>query len=150
MHTHTHACTHAHTHTHTHMYKRAQSTHNKLPVHSAKGFANFSASLAMLPPTCLFCPCAPQMTQKFVTRPSIIPPASSANKTCTRNIQSTRVQQMNGKRPAKLYCIIYRWNAWTCLTGTQASAHDQPFASEGIIPGGLWHCVLVPGVLLLL
>jgi len=33
------------------MYKRAQSTH-KLPVHSAKGFANFSASLAMLPPTC--------------------------------------------------------------------------------------------------
>jgi hypothetical protein len=34
------------------MYKRAQSTH-KLPVHSAKGFANFSASLAMLPPTCL-------------------------------------------------------------------------------------------------
>jgi len=38
------------------MYKRAQSTH-KLPVHSAKGFANFSASLAMLPPTCLFCSC---------------------------------------------------------------------------------------------
>jgi hypothetical protein len=35
------------------MYKRAQSTH-KLPVHSAKGFANFSASLAMLPPTCPF------------------------------------------------------------------------------------------------
>jgi hypothetical protein len=35
------------------MYKRAQST-QKLPVHSAKGFANFSASLAMLPPTCLF------------------------------------------------------------------------------------------------
>ena len=34
------------------MYKRPQSTH-KLPVHSAKGFANFSASLAMLPPTCL-------------------------------------------------------------------------------------------------
>jgi hypothetical protein len=33
------------------MYMRAQSTH-KLPVHSAKGFANFSASLAMLPPTC--------------------------------------------------------------------------------------------------
>ena len=33
------------------MYKRAQSTH-MLPVHSAKGFANFSASLAMLPPTC--------------------------------------------------------------------------------------------------
>ena len=50
---HTHARTHTytHTHTHTHMYKRAQSTH-KLPVHSAKGFANFSASLAMLPPTC--------------------------------------------------------------------------------------------------
>jgi hypothetical protein len=35
------------------MYKRAQSTH-KLSVHSAKGFANFSASLAMLPHTCLF------------------------------------------------------------------------------------------------
>jgi uncharacterized protein YchJ len=34
------------------MYKRAQSTH-KLPVHSAKGFVNFSASLAILPPTCL-------------------------------------------------------------------------------------------------
>jgi len=53
MHALTHAHTHAHTytHTHTHMYKRAQSTH-KLPVHSAKGFANFSASLAMLPPTC--------------------------------------------------------------------------------------------------
>jgi hypothetical protein len=34
------------------MYKRAQSTY-KLPVHSAKGFANFSASLAMLPPACL-------------------------------------------------------------------------------------------------
>ena len=59
-HTHarTHTRTHAHSHTytythktHTHMYKRAQSTH-KLPVHSAKGFANFSASLAMLPPTC--------------------------------------------------------------------------------------------------
>jgi hypothetical protein len=33
------------------MYKRAQSTH-KLPVHSAKGFAKFSASLAMFPPTC--------------------------------------------------------------------------------------------------
>jgi len=47
----TYARTHTHTHTHTHMYKRAQSTH-KLPVHSAKGFANFSASLAMLPPTC--------------------------------------------------------------------------------------------------
>ena len=49
----TFTCTHTHTHTltHTHMYKRAQSTH-KLPVHSAKGFANFSASLAMLPPTC--------------------------------------------------------------------------------------------------
>ena len=50
-HTHTHTHTYTHTHTHTHMYKRAQSTH-KLPVHSAKGFANFSASLAMLPPTC--------------------------------------------------------------------------------------------------
>ena len=54
-HTHTHTQTHTHTythiHTHAHMYKRAQSTH-KLPVHSAKGFANFSASLAMLPPTC--------------------------------------------------------------------------------------------------
>ena len=49
----THAHTHTHTNTHTHMYKRAQSTH-KLPVHSAKGFANFSAPLAMLPPTCLF------------------------------------------------------------------------------------------------
>jgi hypothetical protein len=34
------------------MYMRAQSTH-KLPVHSTKGFANFSASLAMLSPTCL-------------------------------------------------------------------------------------------------
>jgi len=52
-HTRTHARTHTHTHRHTHMYKRAQSTH-KLPVHSAKGFANFSASLAMLPPTCLW------------------------------------------------------------------------------------------------
>ena len=52
MHTRTHTRTHTHTHIHTHMYKRAQSTH-KLPVHSAKGFAsNFSASLAMLPPTC--------------------------------------------------------------------------------------------------
>ena len=51
-HTHTHIHIHIHTHTNTHMYKRAQSTH-KLPVHSAKGFANFSASLAMLPPTCL-------------------------------------------------------------------------------------------------
>ena len=54
-HTHTHTHTHIHIHTqtrtHTHMYKRVQSTH-KLPVHSAKGFANFSASLAMLPPTC--------------------------------------------------------------------------------------------------
>jgi hypothetical protein len=52
-HTHTYTYTHTntHTYTHTHMYKRAQSTH-KLPVHSAKGFANFSASLAMLPPTC--------------------------------------------------------------------------------------------------
>ena len=49
--THTHIHMHIHTHKHTHMYKRAQSTH-KLPVHSAKGFANFSASLAMLPPTC--------------------------------------------------------------------------------------------------
>jgi len=48
-HAHTHAHTYTHTHTHTHMYKRAQSTH-KLPIHSAKGFANFSASLAMLPP----------------------------------------------------------------------------------------------------
>jgi hypothetical protein len=35
------------------MYKRAPSTH-KLPVHSAKSFANFSASLAMLPLTCQF------------------------------------------------------------------------------------------------
>ena len=59
-HTYTHTYTHTHTHTHTCIsahkahtcYKRAQSTH-KLPVHSAKGFANFSASLAMLPPTCL-------------------------------------------------------------------------------------------------
>ena len=50
-HARTHTYTHTHTHTHTHMYKRPQSTH-KLPVHSAKGFANFSASLAMLPPTC--------------------------------------------------------------------------------------------------
>ena len=55
--THAHTNTHTHTHTHTlknthtHMSKRAKSTH-KLPVHSAKGFANFSASLAMLPPTC--------------------------------------------------------------------------------------------------
>jgi len=44
-HTHAHTHTRTHTHAHTHMYKRAQSTH-KLPVHSAKGFANFSASLA--------------------------------------------------------------------------------------------------------
>jgi len=50
IHTYTHTHKHTHTHTHTHMYKRAQSIH-KLPVHSAKGFANFSASLAMLPPT---------------------------------------------------------------------------------------------------
>jgi len=49
--TYTYTHTHTHTQTHTHMYKRAQST-RKLPVHSAKGFANFSASLAMLPPTC--------------------------------------------------------------------------------------------------
>jgi len=54
MHAHTSTHTHIHTHKHTqtHMYKRAQNTH-KLPVHTAKGFANFSASLTMLPPTCL-------------------------------------------------------------------------------------------------
>ena len=60
-HTYTHTYTHTHTHTHTCIsahkahtcYKRAQSTH-KLPVHSAKGFANFSASLTMLPPTCSY------------------------------------------------------------------------------------------------
>jgi len=50
-HAHTHTHTHAHTHTHTHTCISAHKAH-KLPVHCAKGFANFSASIAMLPPTC--------------------------------------------------------------------------------------------------
>jgi hypothetical protein len=51
-HTHTHKPAHKHTHTHTHTHKRAR-THTEVAIHSAKGFANFSASLATLPRTCL-------------------------------------------------------------------------------------------------
>jgi hypothetical protein len=52
------------------MYKRAQSTH-KLPVHSAKGFANFSALLAMLPPTC------PHQKQASESTPWVVAVTSS-------------------------------------------------------------------------
>ena len=80
------------------MYKRPQSTH-KLPVHSAKGFANFSASLAMLPPTC-----QPGFVNLIRSLPLVISPF---HKTCTDNKDACTILRDYPKKMVRHMPLLY-------------------------------------------
>jgi len=122
-HTHTHTRTRTHAHTQTHMYI-AQSTH-KLPVHSAKGFANFSASLAMLPPTCQLHTCfawpLARSRSRYTSKPS---------KDSNLPVRAARRLAMDSVAHVHVYqcvimpisaCLVYR--AWSYMCAWQRTMH---------------------------